>query len=105
MRGAGCVQAMKMAAAFVNSSELAKWVRDLKDEQIELECYCQVCSSGTCQISLLHLCRVFSIAIPRQALHACKSGTCCKKAFRSTYPADVACLRASRSALRSVTLE
>ena len=64
MRGAGCVQAMKMAAAFVNSSELAKWVRDLKDEQIELECYCQVCSSGTCQISLLHLCRVFSIAIP-----------------------------------------
>ena len=44
MRGFSFVQAMKMAAAFVNSSELAKWVRDLKNEQIELECYCQVCS-------------------------------------------------------------
>ncbi|CAL5225905.1 g8696 [Coccomyxa viridis] len=35
-------QAMKVAAAFGNSSMLAKWVRDLKDEQFELEGYCQM---------------------------------------------------------------
>ena len=45
------MQAMKVAAAFGNSSMLAKWVRDLKDEQFELEGYCQVCSSATYQIN------------------------------------------------------
>ena len=39
----GGLQAMKVAAAFGNSSMLAKRVRDLKDEHIELECYRQVC--------------------------------------------------------------
>lgn len=49
-----------MAAAFGNSSMLAKRVRELKDEQIELECYRQVCRANRLQV------RMF---LPLQTLH------------------------------------
>lgn len=38
-----CVwHALKLATAFGNSNSLVKWVRDLEDEQVQLEAYCQV---------------------------------------------------------------
>ena len=52
-------QALKITAAFGNSSSLAKWVRDLKDEQAELESYRQVSRLATCKLAYCPPC-VFS---------------------------------------------
>lgn len=57
-------QALKITAAFGNSSSLAKWVSDLKDEQAELESYRQVSRPATCK-------RAYCPPSVFPAMHAC----------------------------------